>query len=110
MIDLDPQANSSPYLLGEQAPDAKPSIATFCESALSYSFKEPKFESFIHGTEFENLDIVPSHADLDALTGKPESGHKIYKLRDALQLATCGQPASGQARSGDHEPDPLGTH
>ncbi|MEJ8859547.1 ParA family protein [Variovorax robiniae] len=85
VIDLDPQGNSSQYLLGEHAQDATPNIATFFEAALSFSFKEPQFESFIHETEFENLDIVPAHADLDALTSKLESRHKIYKLRDALQ-------------------------
>ncbi|SEB09491.1 ParA family protein [Variovorax sp. YR216] len=85
VIDLDPQGNSSQYLLGAQAQDAKPNIATFFESALNYSFKEPKFESFIHETEFENLDIIPSNVDLDTLTGKLESRHKIYKLRDALK-------------------------
>jgi chromosome partitioning protein len=85
VIDLDPQGNSSQYLLGEQAQDAQPHVANFFETALSYSFKEPKFDSFIHQTEFENLDIMPSHPDLDSLQGKLESRHKIYKLRDALK-------------------------
>jgi chromosome partitioning protein len=85
VIDLDPQGNSSQYLLGAQAPEARPGLLDFFESALSYSFKEPKFDSFIHGTEFENLDIMPSHPDLDALQGKLESRHKIYKLRDGLK-------------------------
>ena len=30
------------------------------------------------------LDVMPAHADLDALHGKLESRYKIYKLRDAL--------------------------
>jgi len=85
VVDLDPQGNSSQYLLGERVQDAKPNVATFFESALSYSFKEPKFDSFIHETEFENLEVIPSHPDLDTLTSKLESRHKIYKLRDALK-------------------------
>jgi chromosome partitioning protein len=40
--------------------------------------------SFIHPTPFENLDIMPAHADLDTLHSKLESRYKIYKLRDAL--------------------------
>ncbi|HEY2254858.1 MAG TPA: ParA family protein [Variovorax sp.] len=85
VIDLDPQANSSQYLLGALAQELQPNVVDFFESALSYSFKEPKFESFIHETAFENLDIMPSHPDLDVLQGKLESRHKIYKLRDALK-------------------------
>jgi len=85
VIDLDPQGNSSQYLLGEAAQDLQPSVANFFESALSYSLKEPTFESFIHETDFENLDVIVANADLDALTSKLESRHKIFKLRDALK-------------------------
>lgn len=85
VIDLDPQGNASQYLLGADARGAQPNLATFFESALSYSFREPDFASFIHVTPFENLEIVPSHPDLDALQGKLESRYKIYKLRDALK-------------------------
>src|SRR5579863_2951985 len=85
VIDLDPQGNSSQYLLGAEARDAQPNLAGFFESALSYSFREPAFESFIHSTPFENLDIVPSHPNLEALQSKLESRYKIYKLRDALK-------------------------
>ncbi len=85
VIDLDPQGNASQYLLGADAKDASPNLATFFESALSYSFREPTFDSFVHSTPFENLDIVPSHPNLDALQSKLESRYKIYKLRDALK-------------------------
>ena len=82
---LDCAREASSCSTSQCSASTKPNIATFFESALSYSFKEPKFESFIHETEFENLDIIPSHADLDSLTSKLESRHKIYKLRDALK-------------------------
>jgi len=85
VIDLDPQGNSSQYLLGAQAQDAQPNLADFFETALSFSFKEPEIGSFIHQTSFENLDIIPSHPNLEALQSKLESRYKIYKLRDALK-------------------------
>ncbi|MEZ2355008.1 ParA family protein [Caballeronia sp. RCC_10] len=85
VIDLDPQGNASQYLLGASAGDAQPNLASFFESALSYSFREPSFGSFVHATPFENLDIVPSHPSLETLQGKLESRYKIYKLRDALR-------------------------
>ena len=85
VIDLDPQGNSSQYLLGADAKDAQPNLAGFFESALSYSFREPEINSFVHSTPFENLDIIPSHPNLDALMSKLESRYKIYKLRDGLK-------------------------
>jgi len=85
VLDLDPQGNSSQYLLGPQAPEAQPNLAGFFETALSFSFKEPEIGSFIHPTSFENLDIIPSHPSLEALQSKLESRYKIYKLRDALK-------------------------
>jgi chromosome partitioning protein len=84
VIDLDAQGNSSQYLLGAGASDANPNVATFFETALTFSFKPVDVASFVHPTPFENLDVMPAHPDLDALHGKLESRYKIYKLRDAL--------------------------
>ena len=57
---------------GAQAQDAQPSMADFFETALSFSFKEPEIGSFVHRTPFENLDIIPSHPNLETLQGKLE--------------------------------------
>ena len=84
VIDLDAQGNSSQYLLGAKASDASPNVASFFETALTFSFKPIDVTSFVHSTPFENLDVMPAHADLDTLHGKLESRYKIYKLRDAL--------------------------
>ena len=43
VIDFDPQGNASQYLLGAKARDAQPNLASFFESALSYSFREPEW-------------------------------------------------------------------
>ena len=84
VIDLDAQANSTRYLLGDAAADAQPGVADFFETALTFNFRPVDVASFIHPTPFEGLDVMPAHPELDTLHGKLESRYKIYKLRDAL--------------------------
>jgi len=84
VIDLDAQANSTRYLLGDRAGDAQPGAAEFFETALTFNFRPVDVASFIHPTPFDGLDVMPAHPDLDMLHGKLESRYKIYKLRDAL--------------------------
>ncbi|MCL6269108.1 ParA family protein [Sansalvadorimonas sp. 2012CJ34-2] len=85
VVDLDPQGNSSQYLLGKDGIDARNNVADFFEQTLSFNIfnKEPK--DFVHSTCFENLYVMPSHQKLDELIFKLENKHKIYKLRDALK-------------------------
>ena len=88
VIDLDPQGNSTSYLLGEAATDGQPSVAGFFEQTLSYSFRPVPATDFVVATPFENLDVMPSSPALNELLVKLESRQKIYKLREALvQLA-----------------------
>ena len=42
---------------------------------------------FILPTPYENLSILPSRHDLEALQTKLEAKHKIYKLRDDYRRA-----------------------
>jgi chromosome partitioning protein len=88
VIDLDPQGNSTSYLLGSAAADDQPTVADFFEHTLSYSFKSKLPTDFVVETPFENLDLLPSSPALTELQVKLESRQKIYKLREALaQLA-----------------------
>lgn len=88
VIDLDPQGNSSSYLLGDTATDGQPSVAGFFEQTLSYSFRAVPPTDYVVETPFENLDLMPSSPALNELLVKLESRQKIYKLREALvQLA-----------------------
>jgi len=84
LIDLDPQGNSSRYLLGEAADEAAPGAAEFFETTLKFSVRAPKTGDFIQATPWENLHLMRSSPLLDELHGKLESRYKIYKLRDAL--------------------------
>jgi len=89
VIDLDPQGNSSSYLLGSQPIAAgHPTVADFFEQTLSFSFKTEPASAFVLSTPFANLDLMASSPALTELQVKLESRQKNYKLRDALnQLA-----------------------
>ncbi|WP_415894463.1 ParA family protein [Neptuniibacter sp. PT8_73] len=84
VIDLDPQCNSSHYLLGEDYQEVAPDIRDFFEQTLTFQLKPEGPEYFIHQTPYENLSVMPANAELGDLQSKLESKHKIYKLRDAL--------------------------
>jgi chromosome partitioning protein len=106
VIDLDPQANSSQYLLGDDAtysvdkPALEPNIENYFEDMLgtnqskgllsnaigSILKNRPKgLESYVHQSPFKNLDVIPASPSLGALAHALETKHKIYKLRDAIQ-------------------------
>jgi chromosome partitioning protein len=85
VIDLDPQGNSSAYLMGEKTLEGQPNIADFFDNTLSYSLRKVLLSEFIVATPHENLHLMPSSPRLDELQSKLESRHKIFKLREALQ-------------------------
>lgn len=105
VIDLDPQSNSTQYLMGEKAISGhnaavlQPNIETFFQETLSGSpgkglfgsalgsllkSNERGLDSVIHSTPFENLWVIPSSPTLGAIEHALESKHKIFKLRDGL--------------------------
>jgi chromosome partitioning protein len=85
VIDLDPQGNSSAYLMGAAPEPGQTGVAGFFENTLSFSLRTVPPTDFIVATPHENLDLMPSDPDLNELQAKLESRHKIYKLREALQ-------------------------
>jgi chromosome partitioning protein len=85
VIDLDPQGNSSSYVLGDQAKADQPNVAGFFDHSLSYSFRPVPPTDFIVPTPHDNLSVMPSSPALNELQTKLESRQKIYKLREALQ-------------------------
>ena len=84
VVDLDPQANSTRYLLGEAASEETPGAAEFFETTLKFSLRPQATGDFIVETPWENLHLMPASPLLDELHGKLESRYKIYKLREAL--------------------------
>jgi chromosome partitioning protein len=84
VVDLDPQANVSHYLLGSDVESATPNAAGFYEQALGFRLFGAGAKEFIHHTRFEDLHILPSSDELESLQPKLEAKYKINKLRDAL--------------------------
>lgn len=82
IVDLDPQCNSTHYVLGQKDIHVTNTIAGYYEQVLSM-FSRSVTEC-IHETPFANLDIIPASAELQAIQQKLESRYKIYKLRDLL--------------------------
>lgn len=88
VIDLDPQCNSSQYLLGTMDEPAPGSIADFFETTLTNTRRPADLAPFIAETPFAGLHVVPAHPDLEHLIVKLESRQKIYKLANALKKLT----------------------
>ncbi|WP_445114585.1 ParA family protein [Acinetobacter sp. WZC-1] len=106
VIDLDPQANSSQYLLGDDATYSadktalEPNIENFFDDVLGnhqqkglignaigsiLKSRNKGFDSYIHRSPFKSLDVLPASPTLGGLEHALEAKHKIYKLRDAIQ-------------------------
>jgi chromosome partitioning protein len=85
VVDLDPQANSSHYLLGEGLVDVDVTLADFFQQTLSNSLFGRKTEQFVTETPFENLWLMPASPELADLQHKLESRYKIQKLRKLLK-------------------------
>jgi chromosome partitioning protein len=84
VVDLDPQGNSTRYLLGSAAEEPLANLAEFFEQTLKFLARPKGTGDFIYETPFENLHLMPSSPALEELQSKLESRHKIYKLREAL--------------------------
>ncbi|HEY3431273.1 MAG TPA: ParA family protein [Rhodocyclaceae bacterium] len=84
VVDLDPQANSTRYLLGDAADSLENTATGFFDQMLNFKLRPLPTEDFIAATPFENLSILPADAALEELQAKLESRYKIYKLKEAL--------------------------
>jgi chromosome partitioning protein len=84
MVDLDPQTNSTRYLLGDKAEQVRPTLAEYFNEMLSFKFNRRSVRDFIHGTPFPGLDLLPAHREMDFLHDKLGARYKIFKLREAL--------------------------
>lgn len=84
VVDLDPQANSTHYLLGRDASEATPNATDFFDETLGLGLLSSSPDTWVHKTPFENLYLVPADHRLAELQPKLESRFKIYKLRDLL--------------------------
>ena len=85
VIDLDPQCNSTQYLLGRDFQTGESDIGVFFAQALSFRHRHKKnLDEFITPSAYENLSVIAANPELGEIMSQLESKHKIFKLRDAL--------------------------
>lgn len=85
LVDLDPQCNSSHYLLGEAVNDLTVDVMDFFAQSLKPGRSKTRaIDDFISATPFADLDLLAANPALGELHSQLEAKHKIYKLRDAL--------------------------
>lgn len=85
VVDLDPQGNSTLYLLGRSPEGLIDTVADLLEQTVSFTMFNRPPEEFVHGTRFDGLAVMPASPELEFLERKLEAKHKIYKLRGALE-------------------------
>jgi chromosome partitioning protein len=85
VIDLDPQSNSTRYLLGNAADNLELTATDFFDQMLNFKLRPRATEEFIVATPFANLSVLPANPSLEELQAKLESRYKIYKLRESLE-------------------------
>lgn len=85
IVDLDPQGNSTHYVMGVESSQLKNSMADFFEQTLSFNLFNKDASEFVHQSPYENLSVIPSSPELEFLERKLEAKHKIYKLKSALR-------------------------
>lgn len=81
LIDLDPQGNSTQYIMGRGAAPLEYTLADFFDQALNFKIRPKKSVEFVVETPYENLDLLGSSPALEELQVKLESRYKIFKLR-----------------------------
>lgn len=85
VVDLDPQANSTAYLLGPDRAENLPGAAALFEQTLGFKLFRENPATFVHPTPLPGLSLLPASRQLEELQSKLESHYKIYKLREALE-------------------------
>jgi chromosome partitioning protein len=84
LIDLDPQANASQYLLGKDINNLESTLADFYKETLRFTLFPKEIDAYIQPTAFDRLSIMPAHEELSEMMYQLESRYKIGKLKDAL--------------------------
>lgn len=84
VVDLDPQANSTTYLLGDQMPSI--TLSDFFRETLEFGPlpDESTLAGYLSATPWPSLHLLAASTELEALQGKLEARYKMYKLRELL--------------------------
>lgn len=84
VVDLDPQSNSTQYLLGGHASKVTPTLSDYFQRVLDLDYKIEDANAFMHPTPFKNLFILPATGKLESLQHPLNARNKFYKLRALL--------------------------
>ncbi|MES2743889.1 MAG: ParA family protein [Bdellovibrionota bacterium] len=87
VIDLDSQANTSKYLLGDRMERVQATIVDFFNSTLSFRLFSDSLMDTIYETEYPGLFVIPASDALKELQPKLEGRYKIFKLSEAVDVA-----------------------
>jgi chromosome partitioning protein len=90
LVDLDPQAGASQYLLGAVAADIRPNLRDLFEEGLAFHLFKSDARVFVHPTPFPRLDVVPSHPSVESLLPRLEARHKIFRVREIVDVLGYG--------------------
>ena len=84
LVDLDPQGNSTHYLLGRPGKEISPNGFDCFNDWLRFTSRVGGPRACIHHSPFPGLDVLPSHPELEELQAKLEMRYKMFKLRELL--------------------------
>ncbi len=86
LIDLDPQCNSSQYLLNDRFKNIQASVADYFVEALNpgYVAKNMDLSQYVTPTDYRGLSVMAASQELSLIETRLAVKHKIYKLRDAV--------------------------
>jgi chromosome partitioning protein len=87
VVDLDAQANSSKYLMGNRMDQVKGTVADFFASTLSFRLFSDSLMETIYESEHQGLFVIPASEELKELQPKLEGRYKIFKLAEAIDVA-----------------------
>jgi len=85
VVDLDPQGNTSQYLLGSRYDETNGGVGAYYQDCLSFRLLERDPFEYVDETDFDDLHLITSSPVLNELEPKLQAKHKIYKLRDLLR-------------------------
>ena len=85
VVDLDSQANSSQYLLGEIYNQIENNVASFFADILSIKIFKNSLRGVVHSSPIANVSVIPSSRELGELQQKLETRYKVSKFAQALK-------------------------
>lgn len=84
LVDLDPQANSTQYVMGRLGAEIESTLYDFFKECLAFTLFPKGLGACTRPTPYNGLDLLPSHEQLNDLIYQLDSRYKIRKLKDAL--------------------------